>query len=160
MFKYISIALMLLISFAVYTCDDSNDPEVDSGPRGRSIEADHTAVLYDGESEVTSINIAMARTESERSTGLMDVQEMPFDTGMLFLFNDEQPRSFWMVNTPLSLDIIFLNSDQEIVRIRTNTTPYSERQITSEVPAQYVLEVNSGFAREYDIREGMRLEWE
>lgn len=141
----------------IASCGDSEEA---SPHQGRSIDPEHTVVIYDGEQEITRVQVALARTESERNTGLMDVQEMPFDTGMLFLFDDEQERSFWMVNTPLSLDIIFLNSNREIVRIQTHTTPYSDRQVTSDVPAQYVLEVNAGFAREFDLHEGMHLEWD
>ncbi len=149
-----SLIIILLLS-----CSDAEETVETGEQRGRSIEPEQQAVIYDGEEEVTTVNVALARTASERSTGLMDVHEMPFDTGMLFLFETEEPLSFWMANTPLSLDIIFMDRNREIVRVRTNTTPYSERQVTSDVPAQYVLEVNAGFAREYDIREGMRVEW-
>jgi uncharacterized protein len=83
---------------------------------------------------VASVRVALAQTEQERNSGLMDVRDMPFDTGMYFLFDDEQPRSFWMANTPLSLDILFINSEQRIVRIHTRTVPFSESQIRSELP--------------------------
>ncbi|MEX0679981.1 MAG: DUF192 domain-containing protein [Balneolales bacterium] len=116
--------------------------------------------IYEGDREAARVDVALAQTEEERNSGLMGVDAMPFNTGMLFLFDGEKPRSFWMVNTPLSLDILFINSNREIIRIRNNTTPYSDREITSEGPAQYVLEVNAGFTREYDIREGMRITWE
>jgi len=151
----VTIAAFLFLSLA--SCNDSGDDPV---RQGRSISPDHTVTIYDGDNSVTEVHVAIADSESERNEGLMDVHEMAFDTGMLFLFDDEQPRSFWMANTPLSLDIIFMNANREIIRIRTNTTPYSERQVTSEVPAQFVLEVNAGFVREYDLREGMRMEWE
>jgi hypothetical protein len=62
-----------------------------------------------------------------------------------------------MANTPLSLDIIFANSDFEIVRIHRNTQPYSSRSIESGRPAKYVVEVNAGYAVNHDIREGMTI---
>ncbi len=153
----IFLSVVLLLSFILLSCKGEEDP---TEPRGRTINPDHLVIIYDDSETVTEVHVALARTESERTTGLMNVYEMPFDTGMLFLFDNEQPRSFWMANTPLSLDILFLDQNREIVRIRTNTIPYSERQVTSELPAQYVLEVNAGFVREHDIREGMRIDWE
>lgn len=108
---------------------------------------------------MAEVHIALAQTETERNTGLMDVQQMPFDAGMLFIFDDESPRSFWMANTPLSLDILFADRQRRIVRIHTRTIPYSDRQIRSEYPAMYTLEVNAGFVNEHDIREGMYLNW-
>lgn len=152
MFTFLAISAMIVAG----ACNNNDEP---AERQGRTIAPDHTVTIYDGEQEVASVNVALAVTEDQRNAGLMDVHDMPFDTGMLFLFDDEQPRSFWMANTPLSLDIIFLNSQSEIVRIQANTTPYSDRQVSSGVPARYVLEVNAGFSREYDIREGMRIEW-
>lgn len=127
--------------------------------QGRVIEPDHIVTIYDDDEVVTLVNVALARTASERSTGLMEVFKMPFDTGMLFLFDEERLLSFWMENTPLTLDIIFINSNREIVRIWPFTTPYSRESIPSEYPSQYVLEVNGGFTRNFDIREGMRIDW-
>ncbi|MDG5766634.1 DUF192 domain-containing protein [Balneolales bacterium ANBcel1] len=148
---------LLVLTLTAVSCSEEVDETVQQ--RGRTITPEAEAVIYDGDEQVVTVQVALAQTDLERSTGLMDVHELPFDSGMLFLFDDERPRSFWMVNTPISLDILFLDSNRKIVRIRTNTTPFSERQITSELPARYVLEVNAGFTREHDIREGMRLEW-
>jgi len=63
-----------------------------------------------------------------------------------------------MANTPLSLDIIYVNSDFEIVRIHRNTPSYSHENIHSEAPAMYVVEVNAGFTLEHDITEGMSIQ--
>lgn len=109
---------------------------------------------------ITTIRSAVAESEEERNAGLMDIENLPEDSGMLFLFDDEQQRSFWMANTPLSLDIIYVNSDMEIVRIHQGTTPFSERQYRSDEPAQYAVEVNSGFTINHDIVEGMRIAYE
>lgn len=63
-------------------------------------------------------------------------------------------QSFWMHNTVLSLDIIFVNSDLEIVTIQRNAQPYSDKSLPSTKPAQYVIEVNSGYTEKYNINEG------
>lgn len=89
----------------------------------------------------------------------MNVTNLPSDKGMLFIFEDNQPRSFYMANTPLSLDIIFVNEDKEIVRIHNNTQPYSDKNLTSGKPARYVVETNGGYCLSHDIQEGMRVDF-
>lgn len=157
----LTLALILYSSIMLVSgCNGSDEHIAKRERQGRVIDPQTTLAVLDQGQEVTRVRVALAQTEAERNTGLMDVHTMDADAGMLFLFDDEQPRSFWMVNTPLSLDIIFANSDREIVRIRQNTTPFSDRRITSEVPAKYVLEVHAGYAREHDLREGMILQWD
>lgn len=78
---------------------------------------------------------------------------------MLFIFPQEQPLNFWMRNTPLPLDIIYINTDYTIVSIAENTTPYSTAQIPSKHPAKYVLEVNGGFCQSQGIVAGDRVEF-
>lgn len=74
--------------------------------------------------------------------------------GMLFIFQNEEPQSFWMKNTVIPLDIMFVNSKKEIIKIHKSTTPFSEKSLPSEKPAIYVVEVNGGFADKYGIKEG------
>lgn len=106
---------------------------------------------------VTTIKAAVADEEKERNEGLMNVSDLPADGGMFFIFEDEEPRSFWMANTPLSLDIMFINSDFEIVRIHQRTEPYSEKNLSSDIPSKYVVETNGGFSITHDIQEGMKI---
>ncbi|MEX0929125.1 MAG: DUF192 domain-containing protein [Balneolales bacterium] len=108
---------------------------------------------------ISTIRAAVADTENKRNLGLMNVYELPSDAGMLFIFDNEEARSFWMANTPLPLDIIYINRDREIVRIHQNTTPFSEQQIPSGQPARYVVEVNGGYTINHDIREGMHVDF-
>ena len=118
------------------------------------------AILREGQDEpLAEIDIEFAASSDEIRQGLMWRREMQADQGMLFLMRTEEPRSFWMKNTYIPLDIIFANADKEIVKIRPNTQPLSEDQVTSEVPATYVLEVNAGFAERHGLREGDVLEW-
>lgn len=100
------------------------------------------------------IDIEVADDEPERIQGLMYRDSMPEFAGMLFMFPVEEPIAFWMKNTHISLDIIYVNSDRQIVSIAANTTPYSQEQIPSIKPAQYVVEVNAGFAARHGIKEG------
>jgi len=79
---------------------------------------------------------------------------------MLFLFPTEEPLSFWMKDTPLPLDIIFLSADRTIVTIRKNTVPFSEASVPSDRPAKYVVEVNAGFADRHRLAPGDRVFWQ
>lgn len=76
---------------------------------------------------------------------------------MLFIFEDERPRNFWMKNTLIPLDIIFIDSNHQVVKVIENTEPYSTSPRLSEKPAKYVVEVNAGKAREWGIKEGSKL---
>lgn len=132
----------------------------ENGPEGRTLEfTQKITFLGKQETEITSIEAAVADEQSERNMGLMDVNELPADKGMLFIFENEDPLSFWMANTPLSLDIIFVNSEMEIVRIHHNTQPFSQKNFTSGDPARYVVETNGGFCVSHDIQEGMKIDW-
>jgi uncharacterized protein len=118
------------------------------------------AFLQADDEAVTTIKVSVADDDASRSEGLMDVHDLPSDAGMLFIFDEDEPRNFWMAGTPLSLDIIFINGDYEIVRIHRNTPPYSHNSIPSEEPAKYVVEVNAGFTMRHDITEGMKIQIE
>jgi YVTN family beta-propeller protein len=96
----------------------------------------------------------------EYARGLMFRQHLPLNAGMLFAYNNEEPRTFWMKNTLIPLDMIFLDSNSKIVDIFENVPPCEQEQCPtypSEQPAQYVLEVNAGFVNEKDIKIGDRL---
>jgi uncharacterized membrane protein (UPF0127 family) len=81
---------------------------------------------------------------------------MDADAGMLFVFPESKPRSFWMKNTPLPLDILFLDPDGVVVAVAEDTKPYSLAPIPSGKAAKFVLEVNAGFARKHGIGAGTR----
>lgn len=126
--------------------------------KGRSIEFTKELSFLGSEGDIiTSIEVAIADDPEERNMGLMDVNNLPSNKGMLFIFDTQQPLSFWMANTPLSLDIFFVNESGEIVRIHQNAQPFSENNLTSGEPAKYVIETNSGFSLSHDIQEGMKV---
>lgn len=106
------------------------------------------------------IDIEVAQDELEIRRGLMYRQSMKPDQGMLFLMPVEEPQSFWMLNTYISLDIIFVNEAMEIVKIQANTEPRSLQSVPSERPAKYVVEVNAGFCAKHGIEEGDRISFE
>jgi uncharacterized membrane protein (UPF0127 family) len=108
---------------------------------------------------LATIDIEIARDELERETGLMYREKMAENQGMLFLFDDSDVRSFWMKNTLISLDMIFVDEKDQIITIQKHTTPLSEQSYVSSGPAKYVLEVNAGFTDKHRIKVGDRIAW-
>lgn len=100
------------------------------------------------------LDIEIVSKTKDVQQGLMYRKSMEENRGMLFLMNKEEPQSFWMKNTHIPLDIIFINSKKEIVMIRPNTIPYSKLPVPSDVPAKYVLEVNSDYCKKYNVKIG------
>lgn len=96
----------------------------------------------------------VAATEAQRSVGLMNRKDMATDAGMLFIFDGEGERYFWMKNTYLSLDMIFIAADGRIVSIAKDTVPLSEKIVASGAPAQYVLEVLAGTSERLGLAAG------
>jgi len=101
--------------------------------------------------------VAIADDDESRARGLMFVDHLPDDEGMLFLFRREAPRAFWMRNTRIPLDIIYLNRQLEVVDIIKNAKPCRSQRCPnypSAKPAQYVLELNGGKSDQLGLRLG------
>lgn len=116
-------------------------------------------VVVEGE----RFRVEIADDDASRTQGLMFRDEMADDHGMLFIFERQQPRSFWMKNTRIPLDIIYLDSNFKVVSISADTPPcrsHSRRcpNYPSDGPAQYVLEINGGQAAELGLEPGDRIE--
>lgn len=115
------------------------------------------------------ISVEVADSSEKRAKGLMYRENLPDESGMLFVFEEAGIRNFWMKNTLIPLDMIFLSSDKKIVGISNNVQPCADNffetlvqpcpHISSESPAQYVLEVRGGFVEENDIEVGDALKF-
>ena len=106
---------------------------------------------------VHAFTVEIADTEPEREKGLMFRKELPEGRGMLFDFHREQEVGFWMQNTYIPLDMIFIRGDGRILRIAENTEPLSTRIIPSNGPVRAVLEVIAGTAEKFGIAPGDRV---
>lgn len=167
---YLLPLCVVLLTGAVLTgCGsegDTDEPATDQNATEQEIEdpipfrPDGRLHILQDEDTLRTIEVEIADTDSSRARGLMERTDLPEDAGMLFLFEEEAPQSFWMANTPLALDIIFADADRRIVSMTKYTTPNSQEQVTSGAPAQYVLEVRAGYADRIGIIEGQRLAWE
>ena len=107
-----------------------------------------------GGKKLRKIDVEIAENEAERNKGLMYRSYMPDSVGMLFIFQESGPLGFWMKNTPISLDIIYVDSNKKIVSIQKKARPYSEENLPSLADAQYVVEVNGGYTDLHGIKVG------
>ena len=108
---------------------------------------------------VHRFTVEVAGTEEEQAQGLMFRESLADDAGMIFPFSPPRPASFWMRNTLIPLDMIFIRSDGTIARIAANTVPLSEESVQSGETVAAVLELRGGRAAELGIREGDRVSW-
>jgi len=126
-----------------------------------SVEFSRDTIMIDD----IELTVQVADTDHRRADGLMFQEELPYDEGMLFVFDDSKKRSFWMSNMQFSLDIIWIDSQENIVHIEKNVPPCNNTE-TKTCPrydgggknAKYILEVTSGFVDEFKITEDSKLE--
>jgi uncharacterized protein len=116
-----------------------------------------TRITVETHSGPAAFRVEVADDDAARTKGLMFRTALAPDAGMLFDFHGEAYRNFWMKNTPLSLDIVFIRADGTISTIAANTVPYSEASIPSSEPVQAVLEINGGRAAALGIKPGAKV---
>ena len=121
-------------------------------------EGELTFYSTDNEKKAT-IDIEIADNDFERQLGLMKRKSMEERQGMLFIFPFESMQSFWMRNTLISIDMIFVNIQKEIVTIHKNTKILSDQSYPSTKPAIYVIEVVAGLTDKFNIKEGDKVSW-
>lgn len=111
-------------------------------------------------SKVHSYTVEIARTSQQQAQGLMYRETLADDAGMIFPFVQPRPASFWMQNTIVSLDLVFVKKDGTIESIAENAVPYSTDPILSKGPVAAVLELRGGLTRELGIKAGDKVAWE
>lgn len=113
-----------------------------------------TIRFYNNEEKIYEVQCEIADTMYKQALGLMNRENLDENKGMLFIFNDEKVREFWMKNTLISLDMIFLDKNFKIVSIVENAQPCKtiDCEIYSSLyPAKYVIEINGGLSKKYNI---------
>ncbi|MGO4854545.1 DUF192 domain-containing protein [Phaeovulum sp. W22_SRMD_FR3] len=101
--------------------------------------------------------IEIADTEAERAQGLMNRPAMPRSAGMLFIYPKPQPVAFWMKNTLIPLDMIFMDAGGTVVSVAARARPHDETPIPGGEAIQYVLEINGGLAQALGIVPGVSM---
>ena len=163
-----AILPVILLSCAGIT--GCNAQAGDTGSTSAQTDAVQEAAVSEAGLQLTTLTIAsdskqhgftveVANTAEEQARGLMFRKELAPDKGMLFPFARERMASFWMKNTIIPLDIIFIRSDGSIESIAANTTPYSLDSVESSEPVAAVLELAGGRAAELAIKPGDMVEW-
>lgn len=112
------------------------------------------------ENEQHPVYVAIASTAEQRELGLMFRQELGPAQGMLFVYADQRPRSMWMKNTLIALDVLFISADAEIVAILKNLPPCRKdpcQIYDSQIPAQYMLELPAGFVDRHGLGLGRKI---
>jgi uncharacterized protein len=103
--------------------------------------------------------LEIARTAGELTRGLMFRDSLAPDRGMLFIFQSDEVRNFWMLNTRIPLDMIFIHSSLQVVDVYHQAKPMDTTTISSKAPARYVLEVNAGQAARCSIQKGTKVKF-
>ena len=161
--KIIYIVAILAVAAAIYIVVNNKN----STP---SYTVENTAPTFKKEGELlfidntesdtlAVIDIEVADNDQKTAQGLMYRSSMPENAGMLFLMPREDIQGFWMRNTYIPLDMIFVNSNKQIVTIHANTTPMNENSYISTAPALYVVEVNAGYCKKNNINEGDKIDF-
>lgn len=124
--------------------------------QARDCEVDQVTLIAAGGSPDTAVRftVELARTPEEQARGLMFRPSLARGSGMLFIMDPPRPAQFWMRNTMISLDLLFIDDAGQVVNIAANAVPYSERGLSSKGEVRAVLEINGGLAAELGIGPG------
>lgn len=138
---------------------DAAAPSQDSTPK-YTFRKDGELTVYgkDG-SQKAKFNIEIADHDEAQQRGLKYRESMRDDEAMLFIFDGKQSYGFWMKDTYIPLDMLFIDYEQNIFQIDAHTTPFSEEPVEPEGYNKYTLEINAGLAEKMNITKGDRIEW-
>ena len=158
--KGLVIIFLYFFLSAVQYCDQQVKKSISiSKEINFSKEGELTLRKTKSDSVFKTLDIEIAQTDYETQTGLMYRKSMEEHQGMLFIFQEELPRSFYMKNTEFSLDIIYINKKKKVVSIKKNTIPYDKNSLPSGKPVLYVLEIKAGLSDRWGIENGDSVRW-
>ena len=176
-----AVSLLALVSLAVGSCSQKSDdaPVRSAGDTNRQVpETDDTAtgepntqagpeaaketarVVFETKSGDVGANVEVVRSERDIRRGLMYRTHLPQGSGMLFLFKKEKFQSFWMKNTLISLDMIFIRGKMTVAGVVANTKPRTKMNNSVPAPSQFVLEMNAGWAKANRVAKGTTVRFE
>lgn len=147
-----NITIIFILSLSILACKD-NKKVIKQTSISFKKEADLT-ILKLANSTKINLDIEIADTDFDIETGLMYRDSMEDNQGMLFVFQDVIPRYFFMKNTKIPLDIIYLDEAKKIVSFQKNAKPMDETSLPSNLPAKYVLEINAGLSDAWSLAIG------
>jgi uncharacterized membrane protein (UPF0127 family) len=136
----------------------ADDKPAVAAPGDAAAAPGEAVVFHTGSGDVV-VAVEIADTPAERARGLMERKEMPQDHGMIFAFPREDIQRFWMKNTLIALDMIFVNTQHEVVGVVPDAEPMTLEERSVGLPSAYVVEVNGGFAKKNGIAAGTRVDF-
>jgi uncharacterized protein len=141
-----------LLVAALAACASSKSPDAGRPPA--------RVVIETAAGQRHAVTVELARTEPERVRGLMQREKLAPDAGMLFLFDESEDHSFWMKDTLIPLDMIFVDEGGRVVGVVERAEPLTLSAREIGAPSRYVLEVNGGWAAAHGVRAGDRVRFE
>ncbi len=154
------VVLLSLLSVLVYSCkEDKKHSKATRVEIAFKKEGELSLIKASNDSLFQKLNIEIADDEYQTETGLMYRKSMQDNQGMLFIFPDSQYRYFYMRNTEIPLDIIYIDKNKTIVSIQKNAKPFDETSLPSEGPAKYVLEINAGLSAKWNLEKGDKIQF-
>jgi len=152
---------LFVVSISCFILTGCNNKNKEVKPVEVNFKKEGELKLYKSQSDslIVKLDIEIADTDYDIQTGLMYRSSMQDDRGMLFVFPTMQQRYFYMRNTKFPIDLIFLDNNNFIVSFQENAKPFDESSLPSEVPAQFVLEVNAGLAEKWLLEIGDRMDY-
>lgn len=166
--RYIAIGLLLVFGVWVLATLIPSGTKVKKAGRTTTSKTVEPSFQKEAELQIFSaptgdtlanLDIELAESMAEIQYGMMYRKSMDPNTGMLFLMGEERKQSFYMKNTYVSLDIIYINNQNEIVSIQKNAKPLDETSLPSEGPASMVLEIKGGLSDEWGLEKGQKITW-
>ena len=158
---YFGMGLVAALLLQVVSCKEKEQKALSSSSDVRFTLEGQLRVYRDSSlSPLAEFEIEIADNDYEIQTGMMYRKELPPKRGMLFVFPDEQMRYFYMKNTEIPLDIIYIDRELQIVSFQKNAKPLDETSLPSEAPAQYVFEIAGGRSDQLGLQVGDRIEFE
>ncbi|PIY13493.1 MAG: hypothetical protein COZ17_00165 [Flavobacteriaceae bacterium CG_4_10_14_3_um_filter_33_47] len=154
--KFVGLFKVFVLSAIILSAASCNEKKTTVKPAEISFKKEGTLNVYKTTSDSTQVtfDIEIANNEYEIQTGLMYRNSLKDSQGMLFVFDDARERFFYMKNTKIPLDLIFIGANKNIVSFQKNAKPLDENSLPSNVPAKYVLEINAGLIEKWQIQVG------
>ncbi|WP_298320066.1 DUF192 domain-containing protein [uncultured Aquimarina sp.] len=154
--KNIFITLIAVFTLSIFSCKEESEKKIITEEIQFTKEGELSIhnIVDSIPSKVVALDIEIADNDYERETGLMYRKTMEEKRGMLFIQKDFKPQSFYMKNTLIPLDIIYIDDEFKIVSFQKNAKPLDETSLPSGKPAKYVLEINGGLSDKWNLKVG------
>ncbi|SNZ01840.1 DUF192 domain-containing protein [Flagellimonas pacifica] len=146
--------LIIFSAFAIVCCKSESKKEIKTENISFTKEGELTITKPENDSIIANFDIEIAQSSYETETGLMYRESMKDTQGMLFIFDDVAMHSFYMKNTQIPLDIIYIDENLKIASFQKNAKPFDETGLSSGVPIKYVLEINAGLSDQLGLIVG------